>query len=100
MTHSRLRMRRRDLGLTQARLAEAVGVSRQTIIAIEGGDYSPSVHLALRIGSVLESSVEELFSTDADRRPVVDSGGSSSAPDDSTDSAPAPDNPTPAAKDR
>ncbi|WP_342037684.1 helix-turn-helix transcriptional regulator [Brevibacterium ammoniilyticum] len=58
-----LRARRRELGLTQAHLAEAVGVSRQTIIAIEGGDYSPSVYLALRIAATLKSSVEELFST-------------------------------------
>ena len=64
MTHSRLRMRRRDLGLTQARLAEAVGVSRQTIIAIERGDYSPSVYLALRIARCLDTTVEELFPLD------------------------------------
>jgi len=36
-------------------------VSRQTIVSIEKGDYSPSVHLALRIGKVLHANVEELF---------------------------------------
>ena len=36
-------------------------MSRQTIIAIEQGDYSPSVYLALRIARVLETTVEELF---------------------------------------
>ena len=47
--------------LTQAELAQTVGVSRQTVVAVEQGDYAPSVFLALRIGKVLESTVEELF---------------------------------------
>lgn len=47
--------------MTQADLAEVARVSRQTIIAIEQGDYSPSVYLALRIARVLETTVEELF---------------------------------------
>lgn len=47
--------------LRQADLAAAVGVSRQTIISLERGDYSPSVYLALRIARALESTVEELF---------------------------------------
>lgn len=38
-----------------------VEVSRQTIISIEGGDYAPSVLLALRIASALDSTVEALF---------------------------------------
>lgn len=38
-----------------------MGVSRQTIISLERGDYSPSVYLALRIARALESTVEELF---------------------------------------
>lgn len=53
---------RRAVGLTQAGLAEACGVSRQTVISIEGGDYSPSVFLALDIASALDTSVEALFS--------------------------------------
>ncbi|MFC5998906.1 helix-turn-helix transcriptional regulator [Quadrisphaera sp. GCM10027208] len=53
-----LRTRR---GLTQAELAREVGVSRQTVIAVEQGDYAPSVHLALRIARVLGGTVEELF---------------------------------------
>ncbi|MBB1023645.1 MULTISPECIES: helix-turn-helix transcriptional regulator [unclassified Dietzia] len=52
---------RKEKRVTQAELAEAVGVSRQTIIAVERGDYSPSVYLAIRIARVLERSVEELF---------------------------------------
>ncbi len=47
--------------VTQAHLAKAVGVSRQTIISIEAGDYSPTVHLALRIAAELSTTVETLF---------------------------------------
>lgn len=56
-----VRLRRRDLALTQAELAGAVGVSRQTIISIERGDYAPSVYLAIRIAKTLRSTVESLF---------------------------------------
>lgn len=52
---------RKARGLTQAQLAQAVGVSHQTIVSLERGDYSPSVYLALRIGAALGSTVEELF---------------------------------------
>ncbi|NJD19887.1 MAG: helix-turn-helix transcriptional regulator [Gemmatimonadetes bacterium] len=47
--------------MSQARLAELVSVSRQTIIAIERGDYSPSVKLALLIAEVLGTTVEQVF---------------------------------------
>ncbi len=56
-----VRAARRLAELTQAQLAQAVDVSRQTIVAIEAGDYAPSVYLALRVASVLHTSVEELF---------------------------------------
>lgn len=52
---------RKIVSLTQAQLAETVGVSRQTIISIERGDYAPSVYLALRIARTLNSTVESLF---------------------------------------
>lgn len=58
---SPVRTARRDVRLTQAELASAVGVSRQTIIAVERGDYAPSVYLAIRIARAVESTVEELF---------------------------------------
>lgn len=58
---SPVRLRRRALKVTQAELAEATEVSRQTIIAIEQGDYAPSVFLALRIARTLGSTVEDLF---------------------------------------
>jgi len=47
--------------LSQQQLADMVGVSRQTIISIEHGDYAPSVKLALLLASKLEITVEELF---------------------------------------
>jgi putative transcriptional regulator len=47
--------------MSQAELAERVGVSRQTIVAIEKGNYNPSVELALHLGKALAASVEELF---------------------------------------
>ena len=52
---------RTDKRLTQERLAKAVGVSRQTIIAIEKGNYTPSVLLALKIAEVFKTPVESLF---------------------------------------
>lgn len=47
--------------LTQEALAERVGVSRQTIIAVEKGNYAPSVTLALKLAKVLKTPVESLF---------------------------------------
>lgn len=54
--------------MSQAALAELVGVSRQTIVAIERGNYNPSVELALRLGRALGTTVEELFTLDGDPR--------------------------------
>ena len=47
--------------LSQQKLADLVGVSRQTIVSIERGDYAPSVKLALLLAEKLETAVEELF---------------------------------------
>ncbi|MBP9781495.1 helix-turn-helix transcriptional regulator [Candidatus Woesebacteria bacterium] len=47
--------------LTQEELAQAVGVTRQTIIAIEKGNYTPSVLLALKIAKYFKISVESIF---------------------------------------
>ena len=51
--------------LSQADLAARVAVSRQTIIAIERGDYSPSVKLALQLARALATTVEQLFELEA-----------------------------------
>lgn len=47
--------------ITQEELAHAVGVSRQTIIAIEKGNYTPSVLLALSISHFFEQKLEDIF---------------------------------------
>ncbi len=47
--------------ITQAQLAEMVDSTRQTILSIEKGRYTPSVGLALRLSQVLGTTVEELF---------------------------------------
>ena len=47
--------------MTQEQIAEAVGVTRQTIIAVEKGNYTPSLMLAFRLARLLKVSVEELF---------------------------------------
>lgn len=47
--------------LTQEELASAIGVTRQTIIAIEKGNYTPSVLLALKIAKRFETTVDSLF---------------------------------------
>ncbi len=48
--------------VTQEQLAEAVGVTRQTIIAIEKGNYTPSVALAIKLARYFDTKVEKLFS--------------------------------------
>ena len=48
--------------MTQQQLAEKVGVTRQTIVAIEKGKYSPTLELAFRIALVFETPLEEIFS--------------------------------------
>jgi putative transcriptional regulator len=56
-----LRERRSEAGLTQAELAAALGVSRQTVISIESGRYLPSLPLAFRIAGLFQVPLEELF---------------------------------------
>jgi len=50
--------------MSQAQLAEAVGVSRQTIIAIEKGDYNPTINLCIEICKVLDVTLNDLFWND------------------------------------
>ena len=47
--------------VTQEELAQALGVSRQTIIAIEKGNYTPSVLLALKVATFFDTTVERIF---------------------------------------
>ncbi len=48
-------------GLSQAGLGERLGVSRQTVIAIENGRYDPSLPLAIKIARFFETAVEDIF---------------------------------------
>ena len=57
-----LRASRRDRRVTQAELAEAIGVSRKTINTIENGVFMPSTVLALKLAQFFGCSVEDLFS--------------------------------------
>lgn len=52
---------RKHAGITQEELATAVGVSRQTIIAMEKGNYAPSILLALKIAAYFKVTVENIF---------------------------------------
>ena len=58
---NRLKVARAEMDLTQEELAKLVGVSRQSINAIESGRYVPSTILALKMARVFGKSVEEVF---------------------------------------
>lgn len=63
---NRVKAFRKELKLTQAELSENLGVSRQTINAIENGRYNPSTALALKLGNILNKTVEEIFILEED----------------------------------
>lgn len=56
-----IRKLRRERGLRQEDLAQILGVTRQTIIAIENDKYNPTLELAMKIARFLETPVEEIF---------------------------------------
>lgn len=59
-----LKTLRQDRGMTQQALAEALGVSRQTVHSIETGKYDPSLPLAFKIARLLGQSIEQIFLAD------------------------------------
>jgi putative transcriptional regulator len=61
VTNEIRRLRFANGEMTQAELAEAIGVTRQTIIAIEQGRYSPSLEMAFRIAGALGVSLDDVF---------------------------------------
>ena len=61
MVKNILKVWRARFDLTQEDLAKKADVTRQTIIAIEKGDYNPSVELALKISMIFKINVEEIF---------------------------------------
>ncbi len=58
---TRIKEYRAKYGLTQAQLAEKVGVRRETIVFLEKGKYNPSLKLAHTISKVLNTSIEDIF---------------------------------------
>ena len=68
---NRLKVLRAERDLSQAQLAEALKVSRQTINAIETGKYDPSLPLALKIGRLFSQPVEAIFFLDESDAAVV-----------------------------
>ncbi|AMQ18308.1 predicted transcription regulator, containing DNA-binding HTH domain [Thermococcus kodakarensis KOD1] len=63
---NRLRELREERGLTQEELAKALGVTRQTIIAIEKGKYDPSLKLAFKIARFFGLNIEDIFIYEGD----------------------------------
>ncbi|HEV7596281.1 MAG TPA: helix-turn-helix transcriptional regulator [Gemmatimonadaceae bacterium] len=66
---NRVRVIRAERDLSQAELAARLGVSRQTIIAIEGGKYDPSLGLAMKIARLAGMPVESIFELEAPTAP-------------------------------
>lgn len=58
---NRIKELRRQKSFRQEDLADALGVSRQTIIAIENNKYNPTLELAMKLARYLDTTVEELF---------------------------------------
>ena len=61
MKNLKMKSARGALDLSQQQLADMVGVSRQTINAIEKGDYNPTIRLCIAICKVLNRTLDELF---------------------------------------
>ena len=61
---TRIKEYRVKCGLTQEKLAEMVGVRRETIIFLEQGKYNPLLKLAHNVATALQSTIEELFTFD------------------------------------
>ena len=61
---NKLRVLRAERQWSQARLAQELGVSRQTVNAIETGKYDPSLPLAFKLAHVFDSLIEEIFEPD------------------------------------
>ncbi|MDO5568041.1 MAG: helix-turn-helix transcriptional regulator [Eubacteriales bacterium] len=64
MKNLRMKAARAAKDLSQQQLADLAGVSRQTINAIEKGDYNPTIHLCIDICRALDKTLDELFWTE------------------------------------
>lgn len=61
---NRIKVLRKELGLRQEDVADRVGVTRQTIIAIENNKYNPTLELAMKLARLFNTPVEEIFQVD------------------------------------
>lgn len=61
---NKIKVLRKELGLRQEDVANRVGVTRQTIIAIENDRYDPTLELAMKLAQLLNTPVEEIFQLD------------------------------------
>jgi putative transcriptional regulator len=77
VTYNRIAMLRAERGISRRQLADALGVHYQTVGYLERGEFSPSLHLALRIAEYFEVPVEVIFSVS----PFPRIGSSSPVPD-------------------
>lgn len=61
MLKTKLHELRKEMGINQSELAQAVGVRRETIVNLENGKYNPSLKLAMDIAHYFDKTVEEIF---------------------------------------
>ncbi len=61
---NRIKLLRVERDLSQAELADELGIARQTVIALEAGKYAPSLPLAFKISKLFSKSVEDVFDAD------------------------------------
>ena len=59
---SRLHVLRAEMRITQAELAEAIGVTRATVVAMEGASYNPSLELSFKLSLFFNTPIENIFS--------------------------------------
>lgn len=62
---NRIKLLRVERDLSQAELADQLGVARQTIVALEAGKYAPSLPLAFKISKLFSKPVEDIFDADS-----------------------------------
>ena len=67
---NRLKVLRAERDLSQAQLADHIGVARQTIIALESGKYAPSLPLAFKLARLFNKTIEEIFQPDETENPT------------------------------
>ena len=61
---SRLNVLRAEMRITQEELANHIGITRATVIAIEKGNYNPSLELAFKLSRFFQRNIDEIFSTE------------------------------------